>query len=73
MNPAENPPTIINRGNQTAHQYTIGKARMYAKTPALIDMVNIISRGVPETCTIMEVSEEAWRRLLMIYPSLIQD
>lgn len=55
--------TALQRGNQTAHSYTIKRARAHVKNPELIAILNLLSKGQPTTRKLGEASVIAYSRL----------
>lgn len=49
LNPDQDAPTVISKGNITAHEYTLAKVRVCTENPALITVLNLIGKGQPTT------------------------
>ena len=70
LNPDSKTDTIVRRGNETAHGYTIEKARSSTNDESLHRVLNVLCEGQPATKEIREASIHARSRLLKAYPGL---
>lgn len=70
LNPDSKTDTIVRRGNETAHGYTIEKARSCTNDESLHRVLNVLGEGQPATKEIREASIVARSRLLKAYPGL---